>query len=365
MEPPKILLAGPEKNLNMPIVENVLVNVPDYFTSESRTSYTLEMLIMCQARIKALDSGGFTILKYEEKGKKITFDPTRPLIKDNNLLNIAPVHVALCASILKPTFMVGLDCPVIGTTDPVEQHTDYTKKFGYNLLWTWESAAAREKYCPEIEFFVPVQAYTMEQLKFFWKHIHGVNFDGISMPERNLSIENLALFLVFFYQQGVDKIHLLGTTKPMIIALAAFIAKHLFGWVSLDSTSWQKLARTGIYINHLDLSSEYLGNVTFETHYNNDCPCPFCKNKSFSDIYNLKGSAMTYFLGRHNFWVTEYFAKEAFNHCDSVNMLKQFLKKNVKPRRHKEIERLCNALTIIKNCKDDDLKTIEKLLMVP
>ena len=74
---------------------------------------------------------------------------------------------------------------------------------------------------------------------------------------------------------------------------------------------------------------------------------------------------MTYFLGRHNFWVTEYFAKEAFNHCDDIHMLKYFLKKNFKPRRHKEIERLCNALTIVKNCKDDDLKVVEKLLMVP
>lgn len=359
----KIFCAGPEKLLNMPHTDNVLVNVPDYFASKSRIKYTLEMLKMCDAQYVLLDSGGFTILIYEENGKMVTFDPNRPLIKKDSLLNISPAHVAICASIVKPKFMVGLDYPVKGTDDPLEQYTDYTKKLGYNLLWTWESAEAREKYCPEIDFFVPIQAYTMDQLQFFWKSIHGVNFDGISIPIRNMSIEKLALFMVFFYQQGIDKVHILGTTKPMIIAMAAFMAKHLFPLVSLDSTSWQKLARTGNYINHLDLSSEYLGNVIFENHYNNDCPCPFCKGNSFSDIYNKKGSAMTYFLGWHNFWVTEYFAKEVFEHCDTVYMLKQFLKKNFKPRRHKEIERLCNALTIVKNCKDDDLKRVEKLLM--
>jgi len=358
----EILSAGPEKQLIMPYTKNILLT-PDYFVSKSKIKYTLEMLKMCHAKIIALDSGGFGILMYEEQGKKVTFDPSQPFIKEDNLLNLSPVHVALCASILKPTFMVGLDYPVMKTDDPLEQHMDYTKKFGYNVIWTWESAEAKEKYCPETEFFVPIQAYNMEQLQFFWKSIHGVNFDGISIPIRNMSIEKLALFMVFFYQQGIDKVHILGTTKPMIVAMAAFIAKHLFGWTSLDATTWQKTAKTGNFTNHLDLSSEYIGNVIFESHYNNDCPCPFCKNKSFSDIYNLKGPAMTYFLGRHNFWVIEHFAREAFNHCDSINMLKHFLKKNFKPRRHKEIEKLCNALTIVKNCKNDDLKMVEKLLM--
>jgi hypothetical protein len=360
----KIFCAGPEKQLNMPKTDNVLIT-PDYFVSKSKIRYTVEMLKMCGAKYVLLDSGGFTILMYEEKGKMVTFDPTKPFIKEDNLLNLSPVHVAICASIVKPTFMVGLDYPVIKTDDPLEQYMDYTKKLGYNLHWTWASAEAREKYCPDIEFFVPIQAYNLDQLQFFWKHIHGIKFDGISLPIRNMSIEKLALFMMFFYQQGIDKVHILGTTKPMIIAMAAFMAKHWFPWISLDATTWQKMAKTGGYINHLDLSSEYIGNVIFENHYNNDCPCPFCKNKSFSDIYNLKGPAMTYFLGRHNFWVTEYFAKEAFNHCDDIHMLKYFLKKNFKPRRHKEIERLCNALTIVKNCKDDDLKVVEKLLMVP
>ena len=332
MGEPKILLAGPEKQLNLPQTDNVLINVPDYFTSKSRIKYTIEMLKLCGSKYVILDSGGFTILMYEEDGKPVTFDPSQPLIKDKGLFNISPDHVAMCASILKPAFMVGLDYPVLKTDDPLEQHNDFMKKFGYNVIWTWESAVAIEKYCPETKFLVPIQAYNLEQLQFFWKSIHGVKFEGVSLPIRNMSIEKLALFMLFFYQQGIENVHILGTTKPFTIALAAFMAKHWFQWVSMDATTWQKMARNGNYTNHLDLSSEYLGNVIFGQHYDNDCPCPFCKNKSFSDIYNLKGSAMTYFLGRHNFWVTEYFAKEAFNHCDSVNMLKQFLKRNFKPR---------------------------------
>ena len=62
-------------------------------------------------------------------------------------------------------------------------------------------------------------------------------FDGISMPIRNMSIFELAVFLVILYQRGVTRIHLLGTSRFSVIALCAYAARNMFDWVSLDSTS--------------------------------------------------------------------------------------------------------------------------------
>lgn len=183
------------------------------------------------------------------------------------------------------------------------------------------------------------------------------------MPIRNLLLKQIALFLIRYYQLGIKEVHLLGTTRPLIIALAAYMVKHIFRWVSLDSTSWQQGARTAEYTNPHDLSSEYIGDTKIDETIINDCCCPFCHGKSFADIRFLPETEKTYFLGWHNFWVTDKFAKEVYEHCDSIFDLKYHLKSRFKPNKAKEIDTLCKILSAVKTYKDMDIRSLEKLLI--
>ncbi|MCK7503059.1 MAG: hypothetical protein MZV70_02445 [Desulfobacterales bacterium] len=68
--------------------------------------------------------------------------------------------------------------------------------------------------CPQVKLFLPVQSYNLEQLEVVFRRTAGIAYDGLSMPVRELDLEEIALFLVRFYQRGTTRVHLLGTCQP-------------------------------------------------------------------------------------------------------------------------------------------------------
>ena len=96
--------------------------------------------------------------------------------------------------------------------------------------------------------------YTSINSIFSLNDIPGVLFDGVSMPIRNLKPAELALFLVSFYQRGIRRVHLLGTSNFETITICAYAARNMFEWVSLDSTSWRLAADHAEFISPLNLS---------------------------------------------------------------------------------------------------------------
>jgi hypothetical protein len=141
------------------------------------------------------------------------------------------------ASTLNPDIVVGLDFPIQKIKEPVAQQIEFIKKLEYNVPWAFESAEWQKKIGTRTKFFLPIQCYDLEQLDIFFDRIDGLYFDGVSMPIRGLKIWEIALFLVRFYQFGINRVHLLGTSSFLTIALGAYMARHLFDWVSLDATS--------------------------------------------------------------------------------------------------------------------------------
>jgi queuine/archaeosine tRNA-ribosyltransferase len=342
-------------------VKALLFNVPDAACSNSAINSTKRMVRVLKPSIEIVDSGGYQMLKYEKDGIKISIDENRPLIRDDFEINLTPVHVVEAAAILKPDFFVGLDFPIRKFTDPSEQKMEFRYKLGFNFLFARECYEHRIKICPEIPYFQPIQCYNLEQFDQFMDLIADVRYDGFSMPVRNLSVRGIILFMIRFYQMGVRQVHILGTSKIMTIAIAAFMARHLFDWVSFDATTWRKWAELSWYMNPYNLSDERIAqNVVIDERIRMDCECPFCKGITFTDIKNMPDTERTGFLRSHNWWVIEKATYDLYQNSNNVIELKRCLQaRGAKPE---DIDELCKALSLADSLKNGDIRVLQDLL---
>jgi len=342
-------------------VNNVLVNVPDDACSPSAIDLTQRMLRALTTEYVILDSGGYQIFKAEKDGLKISFDENRPVIRDGFEINLTPVHVVDAAAILKPDIFVGLDFPIRKFTEPNEQKLEFMRKLGFNIIFARECYEHRIKICPEIPYFQPIQCYNLEQFDQFMGLITGVTYDGFSMPVRNLSVSGIILFMIRFYQMGVRQVHILGTSKIMVIAVAAFMARHLFDWVSFDATTWRKWAELSWYMNPHNLLDERIAqNVKIDEKIRMDCDCPFCKGKTFTFIKNLPETERTGFLRSHNWWVIEKATYDLYKNSSNVIELKRCLR--ARGAKSEDIDELCKALSLADSLKNGDIRVLQDLL---
>jgi len=344
-------------------VDAILVNVFDSGSSEYTIKYTREMFDYAKTKNRMLDSSGFQLLMAEEKGIKISFDKSAPMFKTDKGVNLIPEHVVEVAVKLMPEIdiMTSLDFPIGIFSDPIDQEIEFNKKLGFNARWAKETARLRELYCPEIRFFLPIQAYSLEHMNIFFDLTGDISFDGLSLPVRNLDIKRIALFLIRFYQMGIRAIHILGSTSFFRIALASFFARHYFDWTSLDSTSWRQSAQFGQYLNPHDLSSQEIRYVIIDENIQNTCDCPWCAYRSFTDIKNMPDTDRTSFLRCHNFWVIDKACKDLYQHSGTVFELEQYLRR--KSPATKNIDELISTLSLVDALKDQDIRVLEQMLI--
>jgi queuine/archaeosine tRNA-ribosyltransferase len=265
------------------------------------------------------------------------------------------------AAILKPNIVVGLDFPIKKISEPSERKLEFMKKSGFNALGTLECSDLRKKLCPDIQFFVPVQCYDLDQFDQFSNLITGVEFDGFSMPIRNLSIKEVILFMVRFYQMGIRQVHILGTSKLFAIAVTAYMARHFFDWVSFDATTWRKWADYSLYMNPYNLLQERIAqNVKIDENIPMDCECPFCNGKTFTFIKNLPETDRTALLRSHNWWVIEKAAQDLYQNSGNVIELERCLR--ARGAKSEEIDELCKALSLADSLKNRDIRVLQDLL---
>jgi tRNA-guanine family transglycosylase len=342
-------------------VDNVLVNVPDDACSDSAIISTQRMLKAFKTEYVISDSGGFQIFMAEKNGIKISFDENRPVIRNEFEINLTPAHVVDAAAKLRPDIFVGLDFPIRNFIESNEQKLEFMRKLGFNVIFAKECFERRSKVCPEIQYFQPIQCYNLEQLDQFMEMIIGVKYDGFSMPVRNLSVSGIILFMIRFYQMGVRQVHILGTSKIMVIAVAAYMARHLFDWVSFDATTWRKWAEYSLYMNPHNLLQERIAqDVIIDENIPMDCQCPFCKGKTFTFIKNLPETERTGFLRSHNWWVIETASRDLFEASRNALALKRCLRSRGVAT--KDIDQLCAGLSRAYSLKDCDIRTLQGLL---
>ena len=319
---------------------------------------------MAKPKYVMLDSSGYQLHVAENKGKRITFDSRLPLKHSKQEINLTPKHVMDAASFIRPDIVVGLDFPIRKVKTNAEKEAEFAKKLDYNVRWAFESVAEWKERCPEAQFFLPIQCYNLSQLDLFLGKTGGLDFDGVSMPIRELKIQDVALFLVSFYQRGIRQVHLLGTFSFPVIALCAYMAHHLFDWVSLDATTWRMAADKGEFLDQCNLSRVKLQpSVNIPPDAKNHCPCSFCSGKNFAVIQGLERKKKTRLLREHNWWaVNKVFSDLERNCADIVELEKFMLPRCRTSQMRKKVAGLIKTLSLVDIFKDSDIGILKNLL---
>jgi len=351
------------ENLPARRVKNLFFNVFDNARNEKAISATRRMVAYATPDFTMLDSSGYQIFTAEAKGKSLTFDPRLPLIMTKHHFNIAPSHVVEAACNIQPQIMTGLDFPIRKLSKKEDREREYLYKVQFNAEWAKQTARLREQRCPNIEFFLPIQVYSLSDLEHFLTLIEGIRYDGLSMPVRNLGPSGIALFLLRFFQMGITKAHILGSTSFPRIAVGAFFARHYFEWLSLDSTSWRKGAE---YLTFLDPGNLTAKSTADDSLIDEDspivCECPFCRDRSFSFLRSLPYSDKVAFLRSHNFWVTEKVGNDLYANAGDLFTFEKFLRS--RGLRTKGIDDLVECLWLIDFYKDEDINVLKTLLKI-
>lgn len=252
------------------------------------------------SRYIMMDTIGFTALGAELNGCEVTYDPDIPLILNKDRLNIPPTHGFKMAKNLGVNGVIGLDFPIRKLRNKGEQDTEFLKKLDINVKLALESARLRKVISPDIELFIPVQAYDLNQFDLFYSHIKSAEFDGFSMPVRNMDMGTAHSFLVKMSELGKRKVHILGTSSLKVIALGAFMTANYFDWVSMDSSTWLSTANMGRYINPYDLQVHNL-NIPNKYDLNARCFCSACDGRSIGEVQALEKKERSKLLLTHNF----------------------------------------------------------------
>jgi hypothetical protein len=295
---------------------------------------TIELLTASGATYRGCDSGGYQLLEAELGGKEISFDRARPLECSKTSINITPWHVVKVFQTISQRvgleMAVALDFPIKTLkkeSGPEAREKEFLQKLGHNVAWAHQTAELRKKLCPEVPLLIPVQCFDLNQFNIFSNCISGLEFDGFSMPLRNLGVKEVASFLARFHQMGIRRVHLLGAASFRVISLSAYMARHHFDTLSIDATTWRKSSEYSIYLNPHDLSPESLSHdAVIDDRVENDCRCPFCHTRSYSYIKNLPFTERTHFLRCHNFWVTDNLCKEAYRNSGNILAFEKFLR---------------------------------------
>lgn len=331
-------------------VNALLLNVPDNGASARAIKDSKNLVRACTPKYVMVDSGGYQLLKGEEEGLEMGFNEEAP-VRQPGRINLTPWHVIRAAVNLKPNILIALDFPIAKIPEKEKQEIEFHSKLGFNVDWAIKTAELRKKHSPEIRLFIPVQCYSLRNFELFSRLIRGIEFDGYSMPVRNLSLAEITLFLVRFYQIGIRQIHLLGVSSFFTIALCAYMARHLFEWVSLDARSWTLQAEHNSFMNPHDLSPEFLGkDVMIDESIQLDCECPWCRGKTFTYIKHLPFTERTHFLRCHNHWVIEKAVSELSQNSGNLQDLRRFLRK--RSSNQKTAEELCRCLSVADAFKD-------------
>ena len=360
------ICAGPDLRKLPQVVDGLLLNVVDNGITPKKYEDAIELKRRTRPRYLMLDSSGFRIHQAEKKGIPITFNKDQALKNNKNGINIAPNHLMQVALILNPDIVVGLDLPVSKLKLEAEREQEFLKKYTYNVQFAFESYEWKNKLVPHCKYFQPIQGYTLDHFKTFLDEIECVDFDGISMPVRNMNISELAVILVFLYQRGIKNIHLLGTSAFSRVGLCAYAARNMFEWVSLDSTSWRMAAQHHEFYYPSDLKTEHLGR-TFNVNFlvKNPCNCHFCCGRSFYDIHSIEQpNERVQLLLQHNYLMIENLFKDLFAKGEDIDVLSQDLIDRCRTDyRRREVKKLITVLSIVESFKDGDIRILQDLLI--
>ena len=335
--------------LNPGGVEAILFNAPSVMENDSSKKNTHDLIHDSKAKRVFLDSGGFTQFRIEQahlkkptddiennKEKndklsktKIIFDRQRPAL-GKELFNLTPVHVADACMEILPDVTICPDLPVPPESDPGAQEYQWMKSYTYNLWCTREMLKLRTDLNLDTQIYLPVQCYTVSQLRRFLQEFDWRELNGFSIPNRLLKqIQVAPQFLMEFYQMKVKKVHILGASNFEKIAIASYFAKNFFESTSIDARSIIIFAFQGQYMKPYDLRiiDIYRDIITHDDDaVFRTCTCGLCEKTTIMGIKeDLTPKERVPFLAHHNYHTVIESMEAFFDNADSADMLIDFL----------------------------------------
>ena len=349
-------------NLPLSLIDSLLISPLDHGSTPQKSAAANKMIQKANPHYLLGDSSGYQIHDAEKKGKVITFDPSLPLKKTAKTLNISPQPVMQANAMHQPDIVIGLDWPIRKLDNDIQKQVEFYKKLEFNVPWAFESFAWKNALIPSAHYFQPLQCYWLDHVDIFLNKISGVNFDGISMPVRKVKPAELALFLVDFYQRGITRVHLLGTSSFPNIVICAYAAWNLFEWVSLDSTTWRYAADKESFISPFDLSrTDLRSSVHVSTNALNLCPCPFCRGRSFQSIQAITPRKdKVQMLREHNWLAIANLVNDLYANGYTISNLEKELR--FRCRNHRRVSNLIDILSVVDALKDCDISLLQTML---
>lgn len=358
-------------------IDNLFLNAVTHGKDDSAVRDGKLLIAASRPRLIALDSGGFQFFEAETDGRRIISDPTKQVDLGAGGVNLTPERVIEVATQLRPDILMSLDWPLRRTADLIKQDMEllqrlgvfeqgsepmkkivssdnvledmeFMRKLGFSIVWGGQCLDQKNRYCPEVRLFLPVQVYNIRQLEEFLSLASYKDYDGLSFPARHMLPTELPYFLLRLYRAGVKNVHILGVSSYSVLITAAHFARNHFDWLSMDATSWSITARGHGFYNPHDLSVEKLSDdVHIDPAIINDCPCVWCREYTFSRIRNLDYTDKTRFLMSHNFAVTELVAKELYKNAGDLDVYRRHLKG--RSRNWKKVSEIVNILYAIEH----------------
>lgn len=336
------LCAGISNGRSPDSVEGLLIST----ACDCRTPGTIQnakaLIVDKETEDIMLDSGGYQLHIAEKKGIPVTSNPDEPLRVTEKNINIVPRHVCESAIEMGANSMVALDFPIRKIKDPIAQEKEFRNKLPCNVEWAIETAALRMELCPNIGLFIPVQTYNLKQLEEFYEKIRHIEFDGLSVPVRNMTMTALAGFLFKIHKWGINKVHILGSASLPNMSVCAYMSQRFFDWVSFDATTWRIGAQFGQFIHPDDLSSKKLTKAeSYDPRYM--CPCRFCKGRSLGMIAEMDRKKRMTLLMNHNHLAIDNLCKK----FDKASFDYRYLEKYLKNSKRKDIKKILRAMSEI------------------
>jgi hypothetical protein len=345
------------------IVDAILVNVPQNVTNEVTLVRTQQMLATARVTHVMLDSGGYQFYSIEEDGGEIGFDPYGPLIyRPPSQINLAPSHVIDAAVKLRPSVVTGLDWPIRKLKKQFDRDVEFMKKFGFNIKWMQDMVTLQARRCPEIPLFLPLQFYDLRQLKFYEIYLRDLPYDGLSLPTRNLDAAAIILVLMKFHSMGVRRVHLLSVSNLVGIAIACYLARNLFDWVSVDATTWRLSAEFGSYLNPNSLKVKRF-DPTRNFNFSSICDCPWCSYRTYFQFLDTLITDQTSFLRCHNYFVIKKAGEDCWENSHNARDLGRCLTARVGTQ-DRNINRLIQSLMTIEIAGDSNINVLKDILNV-
>ncbi|MGA2227817.1 MAG: hypothetical protein ABSH41_25560 [Syntrophobacteraceae bacterium] len=304
----------------------LLVNTPDVLKNFGKYQ---ELIQAARPGFKMQDSGGYQIfLKENKAGIQMTFNDDEEFCMTSKKFNIGPRHVVDLARRIVPDIVVALDFPISKLTGDAEQRFEFFRKLPFNKRWALKTSELMiQRGLDTNKLFIPVQCYNVPQFEIFYRLIAGCAFGGMSMPVRNLKLNAILEFLLKMHEHGLTRVHLLGTTAAKTITLSAYMARHFFQWISLDSTTWRLAADNKKYLASADLRALNVGQKDpIDRSTVITCQCNWCRYyQNFGSIIDMESRLKSGFLYRHNFMATQRFARNAYVRAGSAASLVEFV----------------------------------------